>query len=95
MLVFFLRVLTICKTPLAAGRFDCTTLYSSSTSSYRNDFMYAWIITQVYFNVYPWYHKRSIDPCSLQCSPSMGQQDEGTTGSTLEKVNLRGGLTVE
>lgn len=42
--------------------------------------------------VYLCYHNRSINHCSLQCSLPMGQQDEGTTQVTVEKVNLRGGL---
>lgn len=91
---FFLRVLTICMMPLAAGKFDCKTLYSSPGRSwYRNDLLYIWIIIKGYFPVvYLCYHNRSINHCSHRYSLPMDQQDEGTTQVTVEKVNLRGGL---
>ena len=58
--------------------------------------MYVWIIIKGYFLVvYLCYHDRSINHCSFQCSPPTGQQDEGTTRVTAEKVNLRGGLGVK
>lgn len=97
MLVFFLRVLTICMMPLAAGKFCCKTLYSSpGTSWYRNDLTCVWTIKISYFLVvYAFYHDRSTNHCSLQCSLPMGQQGEGTTRVTPEKVNLRGSLGVK
>lgn len=96
-LTFFLRLLTMCMMPLAAGIFDCKMLYSSPGKSwYRKDLAYVWVIKKKSKK-----KLKKLFPCGESVLTSysyksvlMGQQGEGTARVTLEKVNVRDGLGV-